>query len=124
MSEHTTSEGFAHRSPGGGTIVNAALPKMVDDFGVPTTDIEWVAVGYLLTYAAVIPAAGWLGDRFGTRRVFITTLIAFVATSLLCGAAQTLDQLIVSASCKVSVRASSRRSAGSWWMWCRGTGSS
>jgi len=77
-----------------GTMVNVALPKMAEDFGVPTTDIEWVAVGYLLTYAAVIPAAGWLGDRFGTRRVFITALIAFVATSLLCGAAQTLDQLI------------------------------
>ena len=78
-----------------GTMVNVALPKMAEDFGVPTTDIEWVAVGYLLTYAAVIPAAGWLGDRFGTRKVFIAALIAFVATSLMCGAAQTLDQLIV-----------------------------
>ncbi len=78
-----------------GTMVNVALPTMAKDFGVPTTDIEWVAVGYLLTYAAVIPAAGWLGDRFGTRKVFITALVAFVATSLLCGVAQTLDQLIV-----------------------------
>ena len=77
-----------------GTMVNVALPQMAKDFGVPTTDIEWVSVGYLLTYAAVIPAAGWLGDRFGTRKVFITALIAFVATSLLCGVAQTLDQLI------------------------------
>jgi len=77
-----------------GTMVNVALPRMAEDFGVGTTDIEWIAVGYLLTYAAVIPAAGWLGDRFGTRRVFITALIAFVVTSLLCGVAQTLDQLI------------------------------
>jgi EmrB/QacA subfamily drug resistance transporter len=78
-----------------GTMVNVALPRMAQDFGVATTDIEWVAVGYLLTYAAVIPAAGWLGDRFGTRRVFIGALIAFVAASLLCGLAQTLDQLVV-----------------------------
>jgi len=78
-----------------GTMVNVALPQMAEDFDVPTTDIEWVSVGYLLTYAAVIPAAGWLGDRFGTKRVFVTALIAFVATSLLCGVAQTLDQLIV-----------------------------
>ena len=78
-----------------GTMVNVALPTMADDFGVPTTDIEWIAVGYLLTYAAVIPAAGWLGDRFGTKRVFTTALIAFVATSLACGLSQTLDQLIV-----------------------------
>ena len=77
-----------------GTMVNVALPRMAEDLGVGTTDIEWIAVGYLLTYAAVIPAAGWLGDRFGTRRVFITALVAFVATSLLCGIAQTLDQLI------------------------------
>ena len=77
-----------------GTMVNVALPRMAEDFGVGTTDIEWIAVGYLLTYAAVIPAAGWLGDRFGTRRVFITALIAFVVTSLLCGIAQTLDQLV------------------------------
>ena len=77
-----------------GTMVNVALPRMAEDFGVPTTDIEWIAIGYLLTYAAVIPAAGWLGDRFGTRKVFITALVAFVVTSLMCGIAQTLDQLI------------------------------
>ncbi len=78
-----------------GTMVNVALPTMAKDFGVPTTDIEWIAVGYLLTYAAVIPAAGWLGDRFGTKRVFTFALIAFVVTSLACGLSQTLDQLIV-----------------------------
>ncbi len=78
-----------------GTMVNVALPTMADDFGVPTTDIEWIAVGYLLTYAAVIPAAGWLGDRFGTKRVFTLALSAFVITSLLCGIAQTLDQLVL-----------------------------
>ncbi len=78
-----------------GTMVNVALPTMADDFGVPTTDIEWIAVGYLLTYAAVIPAAGWLGDRFGTKRIFTFALIAFVITSLACGLSQTLDQLIV-----------------------------
>ena len=77
-----------------GTMVNVALPTMAKDFGVPTTEIEWVAIGYLLTYAAVIPAAGWLGDRFGTRKVFIAALAVFVATSLMCGMAQTLDQLI------------------------------
>jgi EmrB/QacA subfamily drug resistance transporter len=78
-----------------GTMVNIALPRMAEDFGVPTTDIEWIAVGYLLTYAAAIPASGWLGDRFGTKRVFVTALIAFVTTSIACGFAQSLGQLIV-----------------------------
>ena len=78
-----------------GTMVNVALPTLAEEFGVASTDIEWVAVGYLLTYAAVIPAAGWLGDRFGTKRVFTTALMAFVITSLACGLAQTLDQLVL-----------------------------
>ncbi len=78
-----------------GTMVNVALPTLARDFGVPTTDIEWVAVGYLLSLAAVIPAAGWIGDRFGTKRVFVISLVVFVVMSLLCGAAQSLEQLIV-----------------------------
>jgi len=77
-----------------GTMVNVALPTLADDFGVASTDIEWVAVGYLLALAAVIPAAGWLGDRFGSKRVFVSALGIFVGMSLLCGAAQTLNQLI------------------------------
>jgi EmrB/QacA subfamily drug resistance transporter len=78
-----------------GTMVNVALPSMAEDFGVAAIDVEWIAVGYLLTYAAVIPAAGWLGDRFGTKTVFVTALIAFVITSIACGLAQSLEQLIV-----------------------------
>ena len=77
-----------------GTMVNVALPTLAHDFGVPTTEIEWIAIGYLLSFAAVIPAAGWLGDRFGTKRVFIAALTIFVAMSLLCGVAQSLDQLV------------------------------
>jgi EmrB/QacA subfamily drug resistance transporter len=77
-----------------GTMVNVALPSMADDFGVAAVEVEWIAVGYLLTYAAVIPAAGWLGDRFGTKTVFVTALIAFVVTSIACGLAQSLEQLI------------------------------
>jgi EmrB/QacA subfamily drug resistance transporter len=77
-----------------GTMVNVALPTMAEDFGVAPVDVEWIAVGYLLTYAAVIPAAGWLGDRFGTKTVFVGALLAFVVTSIACGLAQTLGQLI------------------------------
>jgi EmrB/QacA subfamily drug resistance transporter len=78
-----------------GTMVNVALPTMADDFGVAASDVEWISVGYLLAVATVIPAAGWLGDRFGTKRVFISSLSAFTVVSLLCGAAQSLDQLVV-----------------------------
>jgi EmrB/QacA subfamily drug resistance transporter len=78
-----------------GTMVNVALPTLAEEFGVESTEIEWVAVGYLLSLAAVIPVAGWLGDRFGSKRVFTIALAVFVAISLACGAAQTLEQLVV-----------------------------
>lgn len=77
-----------------GTMVNVALPTMAADFGMATTDIEWVAVGYLLSFAAVIPAAAWMGDRYGTKRTFLTSLILFVVASLLCGLAQNFEQLV------------------------------
>ena len=77
-----------------GTMVNVALPTLAEDFDVPSTSIEWVAVGYLLSLAAMIPVAGWLTDRFGSKRVFVVALGVFVAVSLACGAAQSLEQLV------------------------------
>jgi EmrB/QacA subfamily drug resistance transporter len=78
-----------------GTMVNVALPTMASDFGVEASEVEWIAVGYLLAVATVIPAAGWLGDRFGTKQIFLLSLGAFTVVSALCGAAQTLDQLVI-----------------------------
>jgi EmrB/QacA subfamily drug resistance transporter len=77
-----------------GTMVNVALPTMADDFGVEPNEAEWIAIGYLLAVAAIIPAAGWLGDRFGTKPVFMSALSLFTACSVLCGLARTLDQLV------------------------------
>lgn len=77
-----------------GTIVNVALPTLAEAFDVSSTDIEWVAIAYLLALAAMIPAAGWLGDRFGTKRMFLTALAVFVIASGLCGAAPSLGALI------------------------------
>ena len=77
-----------------GTIVNVALPTLARDFEVPSTQIEWVSIAYLLALAAVIPASGWLGDRFGTKRMFIAALAVFVIASGACGAAPSLAALI------------------------------
>ena len=78
-----------------GTIVNVALPTLAREFEVSSTDIEWVSIAYLLALAAVIPAAGWLGDRFGTKRMFVVALAVFVIASGLCGAAPSLSVLVV-----------------------------
>lgn len=77
-----------------GTAVNVALPTLAREFDVPSTEIEWVAVAYLLALAATIPAAGWLGDRFGSKRMFVLALLLFVGASIACGLAQSLPQLV------------------------------
>ena len=78
-----------------GTIVNVALPTLAKDFGVPSTDVEWIAIAYLLAFAGIIPAAGWLGDRFGSRKMFIVSLVLFVLGSVLCGISTGLTMLVV-----------------------------
>ena len=58
------------------TIVNVALRTIGEEF--QTEAIEWVVLGYTLALAVSIPASGWMGDRFGTKRVFLTALAFFV----------------------------------------------
>lgn len=74
------------------TIVNVALPQMGRDFA--TDAVEWVVLGYTLSLAMWIPASGWLGDRLGTKRVFLAALAVFVVGSAMCGASQSLGQLV------------------------------
>ena len=74
------------------TIINVAIPSVGRE--LHTEGAEWVVLGYTLSLAVWIPASGWLGDRFGTKRTFLFALAAFTAGSLLCGSAQTIGQLI------------------------------
>jgi EmrB/QacA subfamily drug resistance transporter len=76
------------------TIVNVALPKLGAQFRVPTSAIDAVIVGYLISLAVFIPASGWVGDRWGTKRVFLFALGLFSVASALCGVAGSLEQLI------------------------------
>ena len=76
------------------TIVNVALPSLSRDFHTIGTSIDAVVVGYLVSLAIIIPASGWLGDRFGTKRVFLGALALFTVASALCGLAPTLPTLI------------------------------
>lgn len=76
------------------TIVNVALPSIARDFNVTEGGIEWLITGYTLSLAVWIPASGWLGDRFGTKRIFMLAITAFTAGSLLCALSWNLDSLI------------------------------
>jgi EmrB/QacA subfamily drug resistance transporter len=76
------------------TIVNVALETLARDLHAPLSTIQWVATGYLLSLATVIPLTGWAAERFGPKRVWITVVAAFVVTSGLCGLAWSAESLI------------------------------
>jgi EmrB/QacA subfamily drug resistance transporter len=76
------------------SIVNVALESLSRDLHAPLSTIQWVASGYLLALASVIPLTGWAAERFGPRRVWMTMVAAFVATSALCGIAWSAESLI------------------------------
>jgi EmrB/QacA subfamily drug resistance transporter len=76
------------------TITNVAIPTLARDFNASTTTVQWVVTGYLLSLATFIPVSGWLGDRFGTKRIFMTALFLFTSASLACGLANSIEMLI------------------------------
>ncbi len=76
------------------TIVNVALPTIGRDFGIPPTAVDGVVIAYLVSLAVFIPASGWLGDRFGGKRVLLTAIVVFTVGSVLCGLAQNMTELV------------------------------
>lgn len=76
------------------TVVSVALPQMQSYFHTDRTTITWVATGYFLAQAAVIPIVGYLSDRVGTKIPFILALILFTLGSALCAAAPSESWLI------------------------------
>ena len=69
------------------TIVNVAINDLSKRFDASLAIIQWVATGYMLALATVIPLTGWAADRFGTRRLYVGAIALFVAGSALCGMA-------------------------------------
>ncbi len=78
-----------------GQIVNVALATLAVQFHVPTSTVQWVVTGYLLSLAAFIPASGWFGDRFGTKRVLLSAIFIFTFASILCSISTSITELIV-----------------------------
>ncbi|HET7792339.1 MAG TPA: multidrug transporter subunit MdtD [Rhizobacter sp.] len=77
-----------------GTILNTALPAMAASLGESPLRMQSVVVAYMLTVALLIPASGWLADRFGTRQVFVGAIVLFSLGSLLCALSTSLTQLV------------------------------
>jgi len=76
------------------TIVNVALPALVRQIGATTAGLQWVVDAYNLTFAALVLAAGSLGDRLGRKGMLLAGLGVFAAASLAGSFAATVDQLI------------------------------
>jgi EmrB/QacA subfamily drug resistance transporter len=77
------------------TAVNVAVPTLQQEFHAPLSQVQWTVTGYLLSLALFIPGAGFISDRFGTKRTFLTAMAIFVAGSALCGQARSIEELIV-----------------------------
>lgn len=67
------------------TIVNTAIPSMAASLHVTPLSLKAVVTSYILSLAVSIPISGWMADRFGTRRVFMSAVAIFTVASILCG---------------------------------------
>jgi EmrB/QacA subfamily drug resistance transporter len=76
------------------TIIAPAIPLIADTFGVEAVDVNVAISAYLVTVAVLIPASGWMADRFGVRRVFITAIAVFTIASIGCAASVSLPMLV------------------------------
>jgi len=76
-----------------GTVIAPAAPHIGADFGVNAVAINVAITAYVLTLAVLIPISGWLADRFGPRRVFMTAVAIFTVASAGCAVAMNLPML-------------------------------
>ncbi len=76
------------------TVVNVAIDHLAAVFHSSLTTIQWVVTGYTLALAAVIPASGWAADRFGTKRLYLGSLVLFTLGSVMSGLAWSAPSLI------------------------------
>jgi EmrB/QacA subfamily drug resistance transporter len=77
------------------TVVNVALQTLAVQFQTSFDTIQWVATGYLLALATVIPITGWASDRFGTKRLYLMAIVLFLVGSMLAGLAWDIESLII-----------------------------
>src|SRR4051794_16302328 len=77
------------------TVVNVAIQTLAKEFDAPLETIQWIATGYTLALATVIPLTGWAAGRFGTKRLYLTAIGLFLAGSTLAGMSWSVVSLIV-----------------------------
>ena len=76
------------------TVISTALPTIAAEFGESPIHLKLALTSYLLSLAVFIPASGWVADRFGVRLIFRLALIVFTVSSVLCGLADSIGELV------------------------------
>ena len=77
------------------TIANVALPHMQGSLSATQEQMMWVLTSYIVATAIMTPATGWLASRFGRKRLFLVSVAGFTLTSMMCGLAQTLPEIVM-----------------------------
>ncbi len=77
------------------TIANVALPYMQGSMSASQDQINWVLTSYIVAAAIMTAPTGFLAARFGRTRLFVTSIAGFTVASVLCGLAQSLDQIVL-----------------------------
>ena len=77
------------------TIANVALPHIGGSLSASVDQMDWVLTSYILAAAIMTPLAGWLAGRYGRKRVLVLSVIGFTVSSVLCGMAQSIEQIVL-----------------------------
>ncbi|HSC60091.1 MAG TPA: MFS transporter, partial [Rhizomicrobium sp.] len=77
------------------TIANVALPYMQGSLQASRDQITWVLTSYIVAAAIMTAPVGWLAARFGRKNLALICITGFTITSMMCGAAQNLDQMVL-----------------------------
>lgn len=77
------------------TIANVAIPHMQATLGATPDEISWVLTSYIIAVAITMPITGWLADKVGSRRLFLFSVVGFVLSSMLCGMAQNITEMVI-----------------------------
>jgi len=77
------------------TIANVALPYMQGSLSASLDQINWVLTSYIVAAAIMTAPVAWIADRFGRKRLFIVCAAGFTFASVLCGSAQTIEQMVL-----------------------------
>ena len=82
------------------TIANVALPQMQGDLSASIDQIAWVLTFNIVATAIATPPTGWLAGRFGRKRLLIAAILGFTVSTVLCGLATSLPELILWRTCQ------------------------